>query len=174
MAVCVAGIFLHVPGIMLVAIGGVVFGAVRGFAYGWIASLVGTTSTFLVVRYAARDHFQRVVDHRFARLRALDQRLERNGFWTVLALRLVLFLAPPLNWALGATRVRLPHYVAGTALGVIPGMAATVFFADTLARRPPDASLLSPRIVLGAVAVALGLAGVAVASRRLLGRGANG
>src|SRR5689334_17508192 len=174
MAVCVAGIFLHVPEIVLVAIGGVVFGTVRGFAYGWIASLVGTTSTFLVVRYAARDHFQRVLDRRFARLRALDQRLERNGFWTVLALRLVLFLAPPLNWALGATRVRLPHYVAGTALGVIPGMAATVFFADTLAHRPPGAPLLSPRVVLAAVAVMLALAGVAVASRRLLGRGASG
>jgi uncharacterized membrane protein YdjX (TVP38/TMEM64 family) len=122
----------------------------------------------------ARDHFQRVVDRRFTRLRALDQRLERNGFWTVFALRLVLFLAPPLNWALGATRVSLPHYVAGTALGVIPGMAATVFFADTIARRPPDAPLLSPGVVVAGLLVATGLAGVAVASRRLLGRDARG
>ena len=38
---------------------------------------------------------------RFPRLRALDDRLERHGVATVVLLRLLLFLAPPLNWALG-------------------------------------------------------------------------
>jgi uncharacterized membrane protein YdjX (TVP38/TMEM64 family) len=170
MGVCVAGIFLSVPEIVPIAIGGVLFGSVRAFAYGWVASLVGATGTFLLVRYVARDYFQAALRGPLARLRALDDRLERNGFRTVLVLRLVLFLAPPLNWALGATRVRAPHYIAGTALGVVPGIATTVFFADSIANRPPGSTILSPGVVAGAVLVIALLATATFASRRLGGR----
>jgi|SRR5581483_3305906 len=164
--VCVFGIFLHMPEIVLIAIGGVVFGGVRAFVYGWIGALVGTTATFVLVRYVAHDTFQRSLAGRFARLRALEERLARRGFATVLALRLVLFLAPPVNWTLGATRVRLQHYVAGTALGVIPGIATTVFFADSIANRPSGTSVVSPKIAIAALLVAVLLAAATVASRR--------
>jgi uncharacterized membrane protein YdjX (TVP38/TMEM64 family) len=168
MAVCVAGIFLHVPEIVLIALGGVVFGAVPAFAYGWAASLIGATATFLLVRYVARDRFQAALGGRLARLRALDDRLERHGFRTVLVLRLVLFLAPPLNWALGATRVPAAQYVAATALGVVPGIATTVFFADAIANRPAGSGGLSPALLAGG-AMAVVLAVGAVVRRRVGG-----
>jgi uncharacterized membrane protein YdjX (TVP38/TMEM64 family) len=169
MAVCVAGIFLHVPEIVLIAIGGVLFGTVRAFAYGWVASLTGATATFLFVRYVARDYFQTALRGPLRRLRALDDRLERNGFRTVLVLRLVLFLAPPLNWALGATRVRAGHYLAGTALGVVPGIATTVFFADAIANRPEGRGL--PPGVVAAALVLIALVATATYARRRLGGG---
>src|SRR5262249_23700480 len=133
-AVCIAGIFLHMPEILLIAAGGMLFEGPQAFTYGWIAAVGGATSTFVIVRYFPPDHLHRSLGTRFAPPRALDERLERNGFLTVLVLRLVLFMAPPLNWALGASRVRLVHYVAGTAIGVIPGVAAAVFFADSIAQ----------------------------------------
>jgi uncharacterized membrane protein YdjX (TVP38/TMEM64 family) len=171
MAVCIAGIFLHLPAIVFIAMGGVVFGGVRAFAYGWIASLVGATATFVLVRYVARARFQRMLDGPLARLRALDDRLERHGFRTVFVLRLFLILAPPLNWALGATRVRTPDYVAGTALGVVPGIATAVFFADAIANRPAGSGGFPPAVVAAAAAAALVVVATAVARRRL-GRGA--
>jgi phospholipase D1/2 len=169
MGVCIAGIFLHMPLIVLIALGGMLFEALPAFAYGWIACVMGTTGTFVVVRYVARDRFQRILEHRFARLRALDQRLERHGFRTVFLLRLVLFLAPPLNWVLGATRVRTSQYVAATALGIVPGMALTVFFADSIAsggQGGPQA----PRVALAAAVLLVFLASAAVLTRRLLGK----
>lgn len=169
MGACIAGIFLHMPEVIFIALGGAVFGRARGFAYGWVASLTGATATFLIVRYFASAWVQRHFEARFTRLRALDDRLAANGFWTVVALRLVLFLAPPLNWALGATRVRLAHYVGGTALGVVPGIALTVVWADTLARSGATGELVTPRtgvIVFGTVAV---LVTAARLGRRLLG-----
>src|SRR5580765_4628137 len=81
MAVCVAGVFMHFPGVVL--------GAPKAFVYGWIACLIGATATFLVVRYLGRDWVQRGLATRFPRLRALDDRLERHGFRTVLVLRLL-------------------------------------------------------------------------------------
>lgn len=170
--VCIAGIFLHLPEIALIAIGGMLFERTHAFAYGWIASVLGTTATFLLVRYFARDAVQRTLVSRFAGLRVLDDRLERHGFATVLVLRLVLFLAPPLNWTIGATQVRVHHYVGGTALGVVPGIAATVFFADSIANRGLDDPLLSGKLVVGALLVVGFLVVAATVGRRLLTKGA--
>src|SRR5262249_5585659 len=81
MAMVVAGIFTRVPmaGTLLIAMGAVLFGPFRAFAYGWAAALVGTTSTFLLVRYVARDYLQHMFYGFSTRLRALDDRLARNG-----------------------------------------------------------------------------------------------
>jgi uncharacterized membrane protein YdjX (TVP38/TMEM64 family) len=166
-AVCAAGIFLYLPEIVLIALGAMAFAPVLAFACGWIGCVIGTTGTFLLGRHFAREHFQRLLHRRFARLRALDERLERNGFGTVLVLRLVLFLAPPLNWGLGATRVRAHHYVGGTALGIAPGIAATVFFADAITSG--TAPVLSPGVVTAAIALLALIAAAALASRRILG-----
>ncbi|HEY3191121.1 MAG TPA: hypothetical protein VGJ70_26745, partial [Solirubrobacteraceae bacterium] len=84
-------------------------------------------------------------------------------------LRLVLFLSPPLNWALGATRVPMRHYVGATALGIVPQMALTVFFADAIAS---DArrGVATPRVALAVALLVVFLASAAVVTRRLLGR----
>jgi protein-S-isoprenylcysteine O-methyltransferase Ste14 len=138
MAVVVAGLFTRVPmmGTVLVAVGALLFGRLAAFAYGWLAALVGTTAIFLLVRSVARDYVRRALDASSDRLRALDERVSRNGFGTVLVLRLVFGLAPFLNWGLGLTGVRLPQYCAATALGLVPNLAVTVLFADNIVSRP--------------------------------------
>jgi len=171
MAMVVAGILTRMPmmGTLLIAMGAVLFGRLPAFAYGWVAALVGTTATFLLVRYVARDYAQRALHGFSARLRALDERLARNGFWTVFALRLVLGLAPLLNWGLGLTGVRLSHYVGGTALGVVPNIAIAVIFAEAIANRLPGSGVPSGSVMLGVVLVVAAVATASVA-RRLLGR----
>src|SRR5215831_11669056 len=134
MAIVVAGLFTRVPmmGTVLVAVGAVVFGGLAVFAYGWLAALVGTTAIFVLVRSVARDYAKRMLDARPGRLRALDERITRNGFGTVLVLRLVFGMAPMRNWGLGLTGVRVLHCFAATALGIVPNLAVAVFFADTM------------------------------------------
>jgi uncharacterized membrane protein YdjX (TVP38/TMEM64 family) len=166
MGVCIAGMFLYLPPLVLIALGGMLFGIVPAFAFGWVGCLLGATGTFLLVRYLARDEFQRRLGERFVRVRALDERLAHHGFTTMLVLRLVLFLSPPLNWALGASRVRTHHYVGGTALGIVPGMAATVFFADSFAHVSEPIS--SARLLIAVVVVLAVLSGAALAGRRLM------
>src|SRR5262249_29453349 len=134
MAILVAGILTQTPmmGHLLVAVGGVLWSAIPAFVYGWVGAMVGTTATFLFVRYVAREPVQRALYGRFARLAELDERLAAHGFGTVCVLRLLMLFAPILNWGLGLTRVRTRDYLAGTALGIVPGIAVTVFFADSL------------------------------------------
>jgi uncharacterized membrane protein YdjX (TVP38/TMEM64 family) len=168
MAAAIAGLFLHMPEIVFIAIGGVLFGKTQGFIYGWLAAVVGATATFLLGRYFFHHSVQHAMDGRFARLRALDERLVRHGFRTMVVLRLLIFLAPPLNWAIGASRVRFVHYLAGTAVGIVPGIATTVYFADTIADRGGTGHLLTPDVVVPGLLIVAALLAGAVAARRVL------
>src|SRR5262249_59503999 len=123
----IAGFFLPGPEIIMVAIGGVLFGTVWGFVYSWIACILGTAAPFVLVRYSAQAWAQRALHNRFPRIRALDDRLEHHGVATVILLRLVLFLGPPLNWSLGASRVRAGDYALGPGIGLLPRIGPTAF-----------------------------------------------
>ncbi len=120
------------------------------------------------MRYFARDALQRALMSRFARLRRFGERLDRHSFVAIL-----LFVTPPLNWAFGATRVRVRHYIGGTALGVIPGIAAIVFFTDSIANRGPGDTLLNTETLVAAVLVAVLLIVAPIAGWRVLGKPAR-
>jgi len=167
-AVCIGGIVLHLPEIVLIAVGGMVFGAARGFAYGWIGAVLGSTLVFLAVRHGAGHTVSGALGNRFERFRRLESRFVTHGFQMVLLLRLLLFLSPPLNWAIGSTRVSLRSYVAGTAVGIVPGVAGTVLLADSFADAETWRDLLTPEVVLTlAGVVGLALAGAVFARRAL-------
>jgi uncharacterized membrane protein YdjX (TVP38/TMEM64 family) len=167
---CIAGVFLHLPEIILIAVGGLLFGFVKGFIYGWIGVIIGSTGTFLCVRYILRDVFQKSLESRFRRLCDFDERLAENGFLTVLLLRLVLFVAPPLNWAIGLTKVRLFQYIAGSALGVIPGIAITCYFAGSIAGLQSTETLFTLKMVLPAGLIATLLIVSGISAWRLFGK----
>jgi uncharacterized membrane protein YdjX (TVP38/TMEM64 family) len=167
---CIAGVFLHMPEFVLIAVGGVLFGGVKGCIYGWIGALAGSTSTFLCVRYCMRDTVQKTLDGKFKRLDALDSRLAEQGFQTVLMLRLVLFMAPPLNWLIALTRVKFSHYFAASAIGIIPGVAVTCYSANTIARAKSLADVFTLEFALPFFLLVTLVLGSTLAARRLLGR----
>jgi uncharacterized membrane protein YdjX (TVP38/TMEM64 family) len=147
---CVGAVLLHIPEVVLIAIGGVLFGSVNGFLLGWIGSVAGSTCSFLIARYFMRDAVQRALVSRFERIQGIDERLALRGFRTILVLRLLLFMAPPLNWAIGVTRVRLRDYLLGSALGVVPCIAVTSYAADNVAQAGSLSALLTPDTLLPA------------------------
>jgi len=169
MGVAFAGVLLHLPAILFIAAGAIVFGPVLGFAYGWVASVAGATASFLLARYVLRGPVRQGTGVPPGRLQRLDERLARHGFRTVLVLRVLFFMAPPLNWAMGATSVHLGQYVAATALGIVPGTCFTVLSADTISRHGLASALRTPEgFVPLALAVAVAM-GAVVASRRWAG-----
>ncbi|HJX14457.1 MAG TPA: VTT domain-containing protein, partial [Candidatus Deferrimicrobiaceae bacterium] len=66
------------------------------------------------------------------RLKKYDEAIERNGFATVLYLRLIYFPFTPMNFGMGLTRVRFRDYVFGTGLGIIVGTFIFTFFVGTV------------------------------------------
>ena len=124
-----AGVCLFVPGTLLTALGAAIFGPYFGFLYVWVAAMFGSSLAFFIGRYLGRDFAASLIGDR---LRKYDEAIERNGFATVLYLRLVYFPFTPMNFGMGLTRVRFRDYFAGTALGIIVGTFIFTFFVGTV------------------------------------------
>lgn len=120
------GELMHLPGMLFVAAAVLAWGRLGGGLAALGAALVSLSVSFAIVRAVGG---QPLGELRHPRLRALVGRLEARPIATVALLRLVLWLAPSLNYALALSRVRYRDYLVGSALGlVVPlGVAAALF-----------------------------------------------
>jgi len=60
------------------------------------------------------------------RARRHTLRAREHGFRTAFVVRLLLFLFSPAHWALGVSGIRFGPFLAGSALGFLPGMTVWV------------------------------------------------
>jgi uncharacterized membrane protein YdjX (TVP38/TMEM64 family) len=123
------GVCLFVPGTLVTALGAAIFGAYWGFLYVWIGAMIGASAAFWIGRTLGRDFAASLIGDR---LRRYDDAIERNGFATVLYLRLVYFPFTLMNFGMGLTKVRFWDYFSGTALGILVGVFLITFFIGTL------------------------------------------
>jgi uncharacterized membrane protein YdjX (TVP38/TMEM64 family) len=124
-----AGVCLFVPGILLTVLGAAIFGPYWGFLYVWMGAMAGASVAFWIGRALGRDFAASLIGER---LRKYDDAIERNGFATVLYLRLVYFPFTPMNFGMGLTKVRFRDYFYGTGLGIIVGTFIFTFFVGTI------------------------------------------
>ena len=124
-----AGVCLFVPGSLLTGLGAAIFGPYWGFLWVWIGAMIGAGAAFFIGRTLGREFAASLVGDKF---RKYDDAIERNGFTTVLYLRLVYFPFTPMNFGMGLTKVRFRDYLSGTGLGIIVGTFIFTFFIGTL------------------------------------------
>lgn len=124
-----AGVCFFLPGTLLTGLGGAIFGAYWGFVYVWFGAMAGASAAFFIGRTLGREFASSLIGDK---LRKYDDAIERNGFATVLYLRLVYFPFTPMNFGMGLTKVRFWDYFMGTGLGIIVGTFIFTFFIGTL------------------------------------------
>ena len=124
-----AGVCLFIPGTLLTGLGAAIFGAYWGFVYVWVGAMLGASLAFLIGRTLGRDFAASLIGDK---LQKYDQAIQRNGFATVLYLRLVYFPFTPMNFGMGLTSVRFGDYFWGTGLGILVGTFIFTFFIGTL------------------------------------------
>jgi uncharacterized membrane protein YdjX (TVP38/TMEM64 family) len=124
-----AGVCLFLPGTLLTGLGAAIFGPYWGFVYVWIGAMLGAAAAFVIGRTLGREFAASLIGDR---LKKYDEAIERNGFATVLYLRLVYFPFTPMNFGMGLTRVKFLDYIAGTGLGILVGTFIFTFFIGTL------------------------------------------
>jgi uncharacterized membrane protein YdjX (TVP38/TMEM64 family) len=125
----VVGVCLFLPGTLLTAMGAAIFGPYWGFLYVWTGAMIGAALAFLIGRYLGRDFAASLIGDK---LKRFDDAIERNGFATVLYLRLMYFPFTPMNFGMGLTKVRFLDYLFGTALGILVGTFIFTFFVGTI------------------------------------------
>ena len=158
-AIVVAGYVLAglvmIPLVMLIAATVVVFGPFLGFVYALAGAMTSAVVTFALGRVLGRDLLHSLAGGRLERLR---RRFARRGVLAVTAVRLVP-IAPftVVNLVAGALHIRAAHFMAGTLLGLIPGLTATALFTDGLLTAIRDPSPRAFAVLAGLVAaIALG------------------
>ena len=119
-AIYSVGTLLGVPGTLLTALGGIVFGPYLGTTLVVLGATIGACLAFSVTRFLARDF----VLERFGQapwFRKMEDGIRRRGVYFVLFIRLVpLFPFNGINFASGLTNVRFIDYLLGTFIGIIP------------------------------------------------------
>jgi uncharacterized membrane protein YdjX (TVP38/TMEM64 family) len=117
---CIAGELLHLPGMLFVVAAQLVFGRGAGLAIAYAGAVLGVATAFAlarVVRGRAGAHAPRRLPWAWAQ-RLLDG-LDRHPIATIVLLRSVFWISPPLNYALGWSRVRARDYLIGSAIGLV-------------------------------------------------------
>jgi uncharacterized membrane protein YdjX (TVP38/TMEM64 family) len=129
MLIYAIGVCLFLPGTLLTGLGAAIFGSYWGFLYVWIGAMLGSSAAFFIGRTLGREFAASLIGDR---LKKYDDAIERNGFATVLYLRLVYFPFTPMNFGMGLTKVHFRDYFVGTGLGIIVGTFIFTFFIGTL------------------------------------------
>jgi uncharacterized membrane protein YdjX (TVP38/TMEM64 family) len=129
MIVYAVGVCLFLPGTLLTGLGAAIFGPYWGFLYVWVGAMLGATAAFWIGRTLGREFAASLIGDK---LKKYDEAIERNGFATVLYLRLVYFPFTPMNFGMGLTKVRFWDYFFGTGLGIIVGTFVFTFFIGTM------------------------------------------
>jgi uncharacterized membrane protein YdjX (TVP38/TMEM64 family) len=129
MLVYAVGVCLFIPGTLLTGLGAAIFGAYWGFLYVWVGAMFGASGAFWIGRTLGREFAASLIGDK---LKRYDDAIERNGFATVLYLRLVYFPFTPMNFGMGLTKVHFWDYLFGTGLGIIVGTFVFTFFIGTL------------------------------------------
>ena len=129
MIIYALGVCLFLPGTLLTGLGAAIFGPYWGFVYVWFGAIAGSSMAFWIGRTLGREFAASLIGDK---LKKYDDAIERNGFATVLYLRLVYFPFTPMNFGMGLTKVRFWDYFSGTGLGIIVGTFIFTFFVGTL------------------------------------------
>jgi uncharacterized membrane protein YdjX (TVP38/TMEM64 family) len=116
-------------GAVLAMIGGYLFGAAVGGLGAMVGSTLGATALFLIGRGAIGEQLTRGAGPRMA---AFAAGFRADAFSYILFLRLI----PTPSWltstASGSLGVRLPIFIAATALGRVPGSVVFALFGAGL------------------------------------------
>jgi uncharacterized membrane protein YdjX (TVP38/TMEM64 family) len=132
---------------------GLLFGPYLGVPLAVLASTVSAVIALLLVR-AAGWQLSRLVRH--SRVDSLDARLRNRGWLAVVSMRMI--PAVPfsvVNYAAGASAVRVLPYTLATLVGLLPGTASVVILGDAL-----TGNISPPLFVVSLCTASIGIAGL--------------
>jgi uncharacterized membrane protein YdjX (TVP38/TMEM64 family) len=125
-----------IPGLMLYAPGGVIFGGFMGGALSLVGNVVGAAIACLIVRSFSDAWLARCFSAE--KVAATQARLEHHGGWLIFFLRLnPLTSSDIVSYAAGLTRIPVATVMLATGLGMAPLCFAQAYFAESILQAFP-------------------------------------
>lgn len=126
-----------IPGLMLYAPGGVIFGGLAGGALSLAGNVVGAGIACLIVRSFGDAWLVRYFSAE--KVVATQTRLEHYGGWLIFFLRLnPLTSSDVVSYAAGLTRIPVTTVMLATGLGMAPLCFAQAYFAESILQTFPS------------------------------------
>jgi uncharacterized membrane protein YdjX (TVP38/TMEM64 family) len=139
-----------IPGILLYAPGGLIFGPVWGGTLALIGNTAGAGISCALVRSVSGKFVARFTSG--GSVVRIQTELERHGGWWIFLLRVNPLTSSDLvSYAAGVTRIRISTVMLATCFGMAPLCYAQSWLSDTLFSRFPW--LISPLLALSVVYV---------------------
>lgn len=145
-------------GAVMTVAGGFLFGPWLGTALAVAGATLGASALFLAARHALADALARRAGPLLGRVR---DELRRDGFWYLLAIRLIPIVPFWLaNLAPALAGMPFPAYAAATLIGIVPGTAVFAGIGAGLGQildaggRPDLSVVFSPGVLLPLVGLA--------------------
>lgn len=126
-AVFAVGMFFHVPGMVFVVSGVLIYGRALGFGIALLGAVVAVSFTFVIVRRAGGQALTQIDRPIVKKILA---HLDARPILTVIALRFLFWLAPAMNYALAMSSVRFSHFVIGSAIGLAGPIALVTCLSE--------------------------------------------
>jgi uncharacterized membrane protein YdjX (TVP38/TMEM64 family) len=123
------GELAHVPGTLFVAAAVFAYGRTLGGALAYVGAVASFSFVFAVVRAVGGKPLAEI---RWPLAKRILSHLDERPVRTILALRLLLWMSPQLNYVLALSNVRFARYVAGSAAGLALPVLVLVVLADRL------------------------------------------
>ena len=111
----VLGTLMNIPGMIFLFILFLVYDGIEGFAIGYFSTLLAMVIHFVVTRSIAGDLLTEI-DQPF--LKGQIEKLTSRPLRTTIILRLLLFISPPVNYALALSSVRFKYFVVGSMIAM--------------------------------------------------------
>lgn len=116
------------PDSLLALAGGMAFGLFWGALYTLIGAVCGGTLAFYISRCFGRNLVEKLAKHK---AEWFEEGVEKRGFLLILTLRLIpLIPFDIISYGAGLSKIRYRDFVAGTFLGIIPGVLIYVNLGD--------------------------------------------
>jgi uncharacterized membrane protein YdjX (TVP38/TMEM64 family) len=155
--------FVLFPRPLITLFAAIAYGPWLGFAVAMTGIMLSAVAVYYAGRALPKETLRKWAGERVERA---TKAMRGHGFLASLAASIAPVAPfPVIGMVAGAARIKLWHYLAGTALGMLPGTIATTVFADQLATAMEDPSKINYWVVAAVIAF---FVAVTVLARRWL------
>ena len=144
----VIGELLQVPSVLWIFLAGMIWPWWIALPLSLAGAVLAATGAFLMARYFLGDRMPEKLPPAFL---GLNERLRQRPISAIVFVRLTTFLHPVMHWVLAASSARLPAFIIGTSIGVIPMTLALILLGEVFMSWWDNYSLL----IMGAAAAAI-------------------
>lgn len=123
----VIGELLQVPSVLWIVFAGLIWPAWMALPIALVSAMLAATCAFIVARYFLGAKFHEKLPKN---IQNLNEKISESPLKAVIGIRLTTFLHPLVHWALAASSVKLPAFLFGTFLGILPATVALVFLGE--------------------------------------------